>query len=76
MLERFLFRKFRSEVHQPEGSLELGSVGVEITSSILGIFILAFFMGFFYLYLVHVFQIEEMGQQNVAPTVAPSNQNR
>lgn len=61
---------------QPEGSLKLGPAGVEITSSILGIFILAFSMGFFYLYLVHVFQIEEIGQQNVAPAVAPSNQNR
>lgn len=61
---------------QPEGSLKLGPAGFEITSSILGIFILAFSIGFFYLYLVHVFQIEEIGQQNAGPAVTPSNQNR
>lgn len=61
---------------RPEGSLKLGPAGVEVTSSMLGIFILAFSIGFFYLYLVHVFQIEEIGQQNLAPPVAPSNQDR
>lgn len=61
---------------QPEGSLKLGPAGVEITSSILGIFILAFSTGFFYLYLVHVFQIEEIGEQNLAPAVYPDNQAR
>jgi hypothetical protein len=59
---------------QPEGSLKLGPAGVEVTSSILGIFILAFSIGFFYLYLVHVFPIEEIGQQNLPPVAAPSTQ--
>ncbi|MBD2462353.1 hypothetical protein H6G89_15000 [Oscillatoria sp. FACHB-1407] len=61
---------------QAEGSLKLGPAGVEITSSILGIFILAFSIGFFYLYLVHVFQIEEIGQPNIAPAVGSGNQDR
>lgn len=59
---------------QVEGTLKLGPTGIEITSSILGIFILAFSVGFFYLYLIHVFPVEEMGQDNLPPVAAPSTQ--
>lgn len=52
---------------KPEGNLKLGPAGVEITSSILGIFILAFSMGFFYLYLAYVFPIQEIGLQDIVP---------
>lgn len=55
-----------------EGNLKLGPAGIEITSSILGIFILAFSMGFFYLYLVYVFPIKEIGLQDATPTPTPS----
>jgi hypothetical protein len=59
---------------QSEGSLKIGPAGVEITSSILRIFILAFSIGFFYLYLVHVFPIEEIGEQNPPPTDTSNTQ--
>lgn len=44
-----------------EGSLKLGIGGVEVTSSVLGVFILAFSIGFLYLYLDQVFPIEVIG---------------
>lgn len=60
---------------QHEGSLKLGPAGVEVTSSILGIFILAFSMGFLYLYLVHVFPLQELEQDNPIPVSEPINSN-
>ncbi|MEO0706986.1 MAG: hypothetical protein AAF050_15155 [Cyanobacteria bacterium J06649_5] len=55
-----------------EGSLKLGTAGVEVTSSILGILILTFSIGFLYLYLAHVFPIKEVGREIRLPEVNSS----
>ena len=49
--------------NQSEGSIKLGTGGIEVTSSVLGVLILFFSIGFFYLYLVHVFPMREIGQE-------------
>ncbi|WP_346294070.1 hypothetical protein [Sphaerothrix gracilis] len=54
---------------QSEGNLKLGPAGLEITSSILGVFILAFSVSFLYLYLVHVFPIQEGRQDSLSPVI-------
>lgn len=41
--------------------IKIGLDGLEMSSSILGLLILGFSLGFFYLYLVHVFEIKELG---------------
>ncbi|MEO1562738.1 MAG: hypothetical protein AAFR98_04820 [Pseudomonadota bacterium] len=45
-----------------EASVELGTSGVKVTSSVLGVLILVISLGFFYLYLVHVYPIFEVTQ--------------
>ncbi len=44
----------------PVSSVELGMGGIKVSSTVLGIVILALSLGFFYLYLVHVFPISEV----------------
>ena len=45
-----------------EASVELGTSGVKVTSSVLGVLILVISLGFFYLYLVHVYPIFEVSK--------------
>ena len=59
--------------NQSKGSLKLGPAGIEITSSVLGVLILGFSTAFLYLYLVHVFPIEEIGQQSPSSLAIPSS---
>ena len=40
-----------------DSSIELGTTGIKVTSPVLGVIILALSLGFFYLYLVHVYPI-------------------
>ena len=59
--------------NQSEGNLKLGPAGIEVTSSVLGILILAFSIGFLYLYLVHVFPIVEIGTETLPTEASKSN---
>ena len=44
-------------------NLELSASGIKVTSSVLGIIILAISIGFFYLYLAHVYPIKFLDLQ-------------
>jgi hypothetical protein len=44
----------------PAADLEIGLQKIKVSSSILGVIILAFSMAFFYLYLVYVFPVREL----------------
>ena len=54
-----------------EATLKLGTAGIEVSSSVLGVIILTFSTAFLYLYLENVFQIDILGQNN-SPISAPS----
>ena len=58
---------------QTEAELKLGSGGIEVKSSVLGILILVFSVGFLYMYLQYVFPIQEIATESL-PTAATATQ--
>ncbi|SRR5216684_8483204 len=56
-----LKRPKNGQVDSPVADLELGLQKIRVSSSILGVIILGFSMAFFYLYLVYVFPIVQLG---------------
>ena len=50
----------------PSGSLKIGPGGLEITSQVIGLFVLAFSLGFFYLYVKEVYPMQEVALQQKA----------
>lgn len=50
----------------PSGSLKIGPSGLEITSQVIGLFVLAFSLGFFYLYVKEVYPMQEIALQQKA----------
>lgn len=58
----FAWKQFEQDRDKPptESTLELTSKGLKITSSVLGLIILTLSLGFFYLYLVYVYPIQEI----------------
>lgn len=56
-----------------EGNLKLGAAGIEITSSVLGVLILGFSVGFLYLYLIHAYPIQGIGQERPSSETTSSN---
>lgn len=58
----FAWKQFERDKDKPatENTLELTAKGLKITSSVLGVIILTLSLGFFYLYLVYVYPIQEV----------------
>lgn len=48
------------------GSLKIGPSGLEITSQVIGLLVLAFSLGFFYLYVKEVYPMQEVALQQKA----------
>ncbi|MEM7211449.1 MAG: hypothetical protein AAF479_06050 [Pseudomonadota bacterium] len=57
----FAWKQFERDKDKPatESTLELTGKGLKVTSSVLGVIILTLSLGFFYLYLVYVYPIQE-----------------
>lgn len=56
----FAWVQFKSgDIGQAENKVELSSSGIKVSSPVLGVIILALSLGFFYLYLVYVYPIQE-----------------
>ena len=53
---------------EPVHELSISAKGLTVRSSVIGLIVLALSLGFFYLYLVHVFPLEELPSHEV-PTV-------
>ena len=67
--------KSKDQQSEPEKgtqtSLKLSMSGVEVNSSVLGIIILVISLGFFYMYLIHVYPIEKFQIDNMeVPTIS------
>lgn len=60
----FSWRHFSASLKQPSdeevSSIELSAGGIKISSPVIGLIILTLSLGFFYLYLVHVYPITEI----------------
>ncbi|MFO6463619.1 hypothetical protein ACK8OR_04440 [Jannaschia sp. KMU-145] len=54
------FRAERGGAVAPTTTLKAGQSGIEVSSPVLGVVILALSLGFFYLYLAHVYPITEI----------------
>ncbi|MCP4430819.1 MAG: hypothetical protein GY806_07575 [Gammaproteobacteria bacterium] len=50
----------KGETLEAQNKIELSAEGVKVSSPVLGVIILALSLGFFYLYLVHVYPIQEI----------------
>ncbi len=63
------FRHSMKTHDQAETEISLGKTGIKVRSSIIGIIILVISVAFFYLYLAHVYEIEEVGYGRVEQEV-------
>lgn len=52
------------DAEKPMQELSLGAEGITIRSSVLGVILLALSLALFYLYLVYVFPVEELGRSS------------
>ena len=54
----------------PPSSLKLGPAGIEITSQVIGLLVLAFSLAFFYFYIKDVYPMQELGLKAQAKAAA------
>ena len=54
----------------PPSSLKLGPAGIEITSQVIGLLVLAFSLAFFYFYIKDVYPMQELGLKEQAKAAA------